>query len=124
MKFFDPLVVQWTGSNSWILHNELRCEADNGEVFYIPAGLTTDLASIPRVLWSFLPPQGPWARASVLHDWLYEQRYYSDKMDSDAARRECDRLFWEAMRDDGVDKETRDMIYSAVRAFGKEVYET
>lgn len=124
MKFFDPLVVQWTGDNQWILHNEIRCESEDGEVFYIPAGLTTDLASIPRALWSFLSPQGPWARASVLHDWLYEQKYYSDKMSLHDARRKCDRVFWEAMRDDGVDPETRNMIYAAVRAFGKEVYET
>jgi hypothetical protein len=37
----------------------------------VPRGFVTDLASIPRPLWSWLPPDGPWAKAAVIHDFLY-----------------------------------------------------
>ncbi len=114
MKFLDPLCIQWTGDNEWILAQELRCVPAKGKQITVPAGLRTDLASIPRVLWSLLPPAGLWARASVLHDWMYQTRCFR--------REKCDRLFLEAMQDDGVGL-IRYPIFQAVRAFGKEVYD-
>ena len=113
MRFLDDLVIQWTGSNEWILVNELRCVPNEGPQITVPAGLRTDLASIPRILWSFLPPTGLWARASVLHDWTYRTRRFR--------REKCDRLFLEAMQDDGVGS-VRHVIYRAVRAFGERAY--
>lgn len=41
----------------------------------VEAGFVTDLASVPRPLYWFLPPDGPWAQAAVLHDWLYSGTY-------------------------------------------------
>ena len=115
MKFLDPLIVRWTGDMQWILDKELRCESADGDVIYIPAGSTTDLASIPRTLWPILSPAGKWARASVLHDYLYEKRMFS--------REKCDKLYLEGMCDDNVGF-VRYMIYRAVRVFGKKVYDT
>lgn len=116
MKFLDPLVVQWTGNNRWVLHNELRCISTKGTTFYIPAGFETDLASIPQIIQNLLSPTGPWARASVLHDWLYDRRILP--------REECDDLFYEAMIDDGVEKGLAKALYFAVKAFGERTYET
>ena len=45
-----------------------------GDIITLPAGMTTDLASIPRLLWSFLPPDGPWVQIAVFHDLLYKTR--------------------------------------------------
>ena len=39
-------------------------------VFLVPAGFKTDLASIPWPFKLFFPPDGPWAKAAVLHDFL------------------------------------------------------
>ena len=114
MKFLDPLCIQWTGDNEWILAQELRCVPAEGEQITVPAGLRTDLASTPRVLWTLLPPAGPWARASVLHDYLYEKHTFR--------REKCDQLFLEAMRSDGVSLSISNIIYRAVRAFGKGTY--
>jgi hypothetical protein len=36
-----------------------------------PAGFVTDLASIPRPIWSFFPPDGPWVKGAIVHDFLY-----------------------------------------------------
>ncbi len=114
MKFLDPLVIQWTDDNEWILVNELRCLPDEGPQITVPAGLRTDLASIPRVLWALLPPAGLWARASVLHDFLYRTRCFR--------REKCDRLYLEAMVDDGVRRGTAHIIHRAVRVFGGRPY--
>lgn len=38
------------------------------DVFHIPDGFRTDLATIPRIFWAALPPNGVYERAAVLHD--------------------------------------------------------
>lgn len=46
-------------------------DALNGACLIIPAGFTSDLASVPRGLWNLIPPWGPYADAAVIHDYLY-----------------------------------------------------
>ena len=113
-KFFDDIVVKHTDADVWHLFFEVRCESRAGEVFYIPAGFETDFASIPRPIWHILPPAGKWAKAAILHDWLYDQRIFP--------RKKCDDLFLEALLDTGVPKWLSHIMYRAVRAFGESVY--
>jgi hypothetical protein len=40
------------------------------DIIKIPAGFRTDLASVPRLFWAVLPPQGAYERAAVAHDFL------------------------------------------------------
>lgn len=42
-------------------------------VIRVPAGTVTDLASVPRLLWAVFPPHGRWAKAAIIHDYLYAQ---------------------------------------------------
>ena len=37
---------------------------------FIPAGMLTDLASIPRIVWNILPPSGKYGAAAIVHDRL------------------------------------------------------
>lgn len=37
---------------------------------YVPAGMLTDLASIPRIVWGILPPMGKYGAAAIVHDRL------------------------------------------------------
>lgn len=37
---------------------------------YIPAGMLTDLASIPKIVWNILPPTGKYGAAAIVHDRL------------------------------------------------------
>lgn len=37
---------------------------------YVPAGMLTDLASIPRLVWNILPPTGKYGAAAIVHDRL------------------------------------------------------
>lgn len=46
----------------------------DGTVLAAPAGMTTDLASIPPAVWGLLPPDGPWGQAAGIHDDCYRTR--------------------------------------------------
>ena len=58
------------GRSLWGLQRELTYQTgdDPAEIITVPAGFVTDLASIPRVVWSFFPPDGPWVKGAVIHD--------------------------------------------------------
>lgn len=76
----------------------------------VPEGFKTDLASIPRLAWSLLPPFGRYEAAAVIHDWLY----WSQEL----CREDADAVFLDAMIFNQVGRVTRFMIYRAVRTFG------
>lgn len=80
----------------------------------VHAGFVTDLASIPRAFWSVLPPHGKYAKAAVLHDWLYTNGIGS--------KRYADDVFNEAMKVLRVPSWKRAVMYRAVRLFGRGNY--
>ena len=45
----------------WALQrpHEYQTGPDPEELILVPAGFVTDLASVPRIVWSFYPPDGP-----------------------------------------------------------------
>lgn len=83
----------------------------NLESVMVPIGFVTDLASIPRVFWTALPPQGRYAYAAIIHDYLYWTQ--------DRTRDEADEILKIAMQDAKVNSATVDIIYTAVRGAGQ-----
>ena len=81
---------------------------------YVPKGYRTDLASVPRFLWSLYPPHGRWAKAAVIHDRLYTHQYEHPLI----TRKMADYIFLEGMRILNVPEQDAKTIYLAVRAFG------
>ncbi len=77
----------------------------------VPAGFVTDFASIPRALWWLYPPDGPWAEAAVVHDFLYSR--------PEVSRFLADALFWRMMRMSRVPWFRATVMYWAVRLFGR-----
>ena len=77
-------------------------------------GFVTDFASVPRLLWSVFPPHGKWAKAAIVHDYLYATAKLS--------RSESDKIFLEAMCVLEVPKVKRILMYLAVRLFGASSY--
>jgi hypothetical protein len=75
-----------------------------------PAGFVTDFASIPRVFWSLLRPDGDYAYAAVIHDYLYWTQA--------RPRLVSDQIFKLAMEDFSVGAVTATTIYEAVRLGG------
>lgn len=76
----------------------------------VPTGFVTDFASIPRVFWSLLRPDGEYAYAAVIHDFLYWTQ--------SGSREDADKILRFAMQDFGVGEATMTTIYDAVRIGG------
>lgn len=107
---FDPLyIMELDCGYQFQLTKYLNIEVDQ-YIYRIPEGFVTDFASVPRILWSLLPPYGKHTRAAVFHDWLYRKGITS--------RAEADRLFLDGMYALGTGFLTRRSMYRGVRLFG------
>lgn len=85
-------------------------EVNSDEFYIVPKHYRTDLASVPSLLRGFFAPDGKYAAAAVLHDWLYETRVVS--------KRKADLIFLEAMGVLGIPWWQRYPMYAAVAVFG------
>lgn len=116
-----------SGRSLWGLQRALAYAAgpERKETITVPAGFVTDLASIPRLVWSFYPPDGPWVKAAVVHDFLYYTQgdgHWGSTVGVPPGRRysraESDDIFREAMADLGIGLWGRSVIWGAVRLGG------
>lgn len=86
------------------------------ETVVVPVGFVTDLASVPKLFWSSgLHPEGSYAYAAVVHDYLYWTQ--------DRPRDEADEILKLAMLDSKVDKLVLNTIYQAVHRAGRTAWE-
>jgi len=76
----------------------------------VPVGFVTDFASIPRPFWALLPPEGEYAYAAILHDYIY---WFQDR-----PRTSADMILKLTMEEFGVSAPTVSTIYKAVRLGG------
>lgn len=131
-KFTTPAILEMLDDYKWRLverfayytelpHSRLRAEivgdADQMRIGFfidVPAGYETDLASVPRCLWMIFPPHGRYAKAAIVHDYLYSQAIGTKAF--------ADNVFNEAMVVLGVPKWRRLTMYWAVRCFGRGGY--
>ena len=106
-------VTRWNpDGRSMTLLSEIRYTDPKGVVWVAPAGSVVDGASIPRSLWTLMggPFEGRYRNASVLHDVAYDER--------DRPPRDCDRMFYNAMRCSGVGALEAKTMYYALLRFG------
>jgi Protein of unknown function (DUF1353) len=76
----------------------------------VPPGFVTDLASIPRVFWSLLPPDGNYAYAAIVHDYLYWTQ--------ERPKEEADQILKLTMQDFKINSATIFAIFEGVHLFG------
>lgn len=72
-KFTDDVVLKVereSGRYEVFQEFEYYQEVNKESKILVPKGFKTDLASIPRFIWSFLPPNGKYQKAAILHDYL------------------------------------------------------
>lgn len=81
-----------------------------GGKILVPKGFTTDLASTPRIAWTFFPPSGRYKTAAIVHDWLYYSGLVSQKQSDD--------IFLYIMRSFKVNPLTRFCMWLGVRLGG------
>lgn len=105
------------GRAQWFVSTALPFEVGvegSGEWITVPVGATTDLASIPWIARRLLPPDGPWVKAAVLHDYLYRTKGLGGVY----TRKQSDEIFLDAMTAVGVAAWKRQIIFQAVRLGG------
>ncbi len=115
------------GRSLWGLYLELTYRPSNAaDVITVPKGFPTDLASIPRWGWIVLPPDGPWVKAAVVHDFLYTTQGTGSwktqpkgiSRSHDYTREEADWILRDALENRGVSTFWRYIIWAAVRFGG------
>lgn len=94
-------------------------EAFDGGLVTVPAGFITDLASIPWPYNRIFRPDGKWSRAAVIHDYLC--KLVRDDMPP-LNREQADKVFYEAMRADGVSLLLAWTFWTYVRVYYKIKY--
>jgi hypothetical protein len=98
-------------SDRWILNESIRVAKGAAQVFTVPAGFTTDLATVPRPLWLITGGKsGAHQRAAVCHDYQCKVREMSSK--------EAAQMFLDIMHQDGVPDWRAWLMYWAVRLGG------
>lgn len=110
--FLTPLHLEDIDGAHWTLLTPLIYRSAAKQLYVVPAGFTTDLASIPRGLWNLIPKTGKHDRAGVLHDWLCLHP-------GTLTQAQVDGLFREALEACGVGWLTRQIMWAAVRIRGR-----
>lgn len=107
------------GKVTWFELSE-ECEvAYDNNILIIPKGYRTDFASVPRLLWSVVPPHGRMSNASVVHDFVYDNRLYEQQYGATAARLLADVTFLIHCNRDGVPTWQAIGFFLLLRMFGK-----
>jgi hypothetical protein len=110
-----PMKVETDDGHNFTLLQPYNYQTNAGELITIPAGTTTDGASVPQAMWNILPPFGTYWKAAVLHDYLYRV--------TKRPKKECDSILKEAMESLGVNDLTLLTIYEGVAIGGDEAFE-
>ena len=95
---------------NWKLAHDFGFWSKRTGIITVPAGFKTDLASVPRIFWSLIPPFGRYDDAAVIHDWIYRTHIHT--------RATADATLLLGMKIKRVPFIERWTIYLAVRAFG------
>ena len=113
-SFTKPLTVTKISGRKWMIARAFKYYIYanlEGDCVDIPEGYITDFASVPRVFWHIVPPDGQYTQAAVVHDYLYDNEIYS--------KEKADHIFYQAMGVLGVPDWKRNVMYWAVKHFGK-----
>jgi hypothetical protein len=109
-RFADPM---------YFLLRPIRWEPNSDQKGYepvtVPAGFVTDFASIPRIFWSLLRPDGQYTYPAIVHDYLYWTQ--------NSSKQSADSIFKFGMEDLGIGAITTAVMYYAVDTFGQSAWQ-
>lgn len=111
-----PLVCEYLDGHEWRLRFDFRFESPAPDIFpsvTLPAGFTTDFASIPRLAWRYMPPTDHRiGKIGVVHDWYYRNPAIAIQ------RKHADLALRAGMEALGANRFDRWAVYAAVRVGG------
>jgi len=111
-QFTEPFVGELIGKNRWRVYVPFKYHIGtypSEKVIEIPVGFTTDFASVPRAFWSIISPIDEHGKAAVVHDYCYYIGYDT--------RKNCDKLFLEALTVLDASRWKQICMYYSVRLF-------
>lgn len=131
----QPNVVPIAGNKYLLVENYLYRWEYHGIIYSIevPAGFEYDGASVPRIVWTLtgILPDGLQRAGALVHDFIYRykgdlpvgsycelSKGYAVPVGKLWKRSEADGLFRKMMKEAGVGKLKRYVMYYAVRTFG------
>jgi len=114
-KYFTLPLITENVNGTKILHYDFAY-SNNGTTILVPNGYKTDFASIPKLLWWWLPPHGRYERAAVIHDYICTN--YGILANYQYSSYEAADVFGEAMEILGVWKARRILMVTAVKLLG------
>lgn len=76
----------------------------------VPAGFKTDLTTTPESVWEWLPPDGPYMAAAIIHNTSHSAL--------NLTRLENDNVFQEAMKSLDIDSDEQSLLYFVTGVFG------
>ena len=96
---------------------ELSYTTDEGITHTVEIGFISDGGSIPKFAWSFIgsPFVGYYRKSVAVHDKLYATQ--RDDEGNKITREYADKVFLDAMRDEGVALWKRHTMYRAIRLY-------
>lgn len=110
------LFIKWSATQPlYKLVEPIILRRSNGEWITIPKGTVTDGASVPWMLRWLFPQMGKYSKASLAHDYLYDNRIGS--------RADADWDFFRWMLQDGVPQWKAVLFTIAVSIGGKRWWE-
>lgn len=110
----DALKIETVDGRNFTLLEGFTYTTKSGDVLSVPAGMKSDGASTPKVIWNMIPPFGIYWKATVLHDYMY--RY------TNVTRKYADNILLEAMEILGAPFVERETIYKAVTLCGEAAF--
>ncbi len=115
IKYLDKACIEEGVRYQYKTCNKMIVLIDKRKVV-VPKGFDTDLASIPRQLWSiYSPAKSETMSASILHDYLYN-------CPNGYTRYEADKIFYYSLLNKNLSVLRAGLYWSAVRMFGAKAY--
>ncbi|MDT0603482.1 DUF1353 domain-containing protein [Thalassotalea castellviae] len=111
-SFSGEVLARWLEKREMELLQQTSFTDDNGHEWIAPKGAIVDGASIPRLFWFLVgsPFVGKYRRASVIHDVYCKTK--------SIAHKQVHKMFYNAMRCDGVGRIKAKTMYLAVKLGG------
>lgn len=107
--------------DEFLLLEDFTFICNDGLEIVAEKGLSTDLASIPRVFRWLFKGHNRYTYGAIPHDWIYQHKgvlSLDDGSTVGVSRKRADDVLYEACIAAGVSKWKAKMIYAAVRAGG------
>lgn len=114
-SFTKPAILEMLGNFKWKVMEDFVFYTDKpDDEILVPKGYITDLTTVPRIFWVLFPPHGNYAKAAIIHDYLYSNALRTKK--------EADDIFLLGMEVLEVPYITRHILWWGAHIFGRGAY--